>query len=189
MADENKTIGTSNGRHTTKIIALIVDIILCLAAVSASAYLIIANVHPIYTMMSVVTIIALIVNLIYAIRGYRKKDSSKYRIYMLLSAIAMFILTTGTCAFEGYCGPEFATYIGLDIISICSYVILFCTKDLGAPISLILSLFNVAFLGFDLTKMTDRADFIVIFSLLALSIVGFLMVIGKYLDKTERGTK
>ena len=44
MADETNTIGTSNGRHTTKIIALIVDIILCLAAVSASAYLIIANV-------------------------------------------------------------------------------------------------------------------------------------------------
>ena len=188
MADENQTVSTRRFRTAARTVALIADILLCLAGVAASTYLIVINEHPTYRAISAATVVALIANLIYAMRGYRKADASKYRVYMLFSAIAMFILTTGTCSFsENQCGPKFAIFIGMDILSVCLYLILFCAKDLGAPASVLFSLYNVAHMTYNICYTPEgSADFIVLFSLLVLSVIGFLMVIGKYLDKAER---
>lgn len=138
----------------------------------------------------VLNILAALAGFIYVYGRYKKNEAVYYKLFMLLVCLEAIFDLVATQA-NGYTNP--VSVIIRTIICV-NLVILTFAKDLGRQTSiglaaavLCVSLFNAARI---LSLYSNTFGIItgVVISL-ALALLVLLLVIGKYMDKAERGTK
>ena len=138
-------------------------------------------------------ILAVLSGFVYVLGGYKKNDAVYYKLFMLLvclEAVFTLIVDLMVTPAKGYTSPVsgiLRTIICVDL------VILTFAKDLGKQTSIGLagavlgvSLFNIIRLTVLYSSFGIIADAA---AGLALAPLVLLLVIGKYIDKAERGTK
>lgn len=138
-------------------------------------------------------ILAVLSGFVYVLGGYKKNDAVYYKLFMFLvclEAVFTLIVDLMVTPAKGYTSPVSGI---LRTIICVNLVILAFAKDLGKQTSIGLagavlgvSLFNIIRLTVLYSSFGIIADAA---AGLALALLVLLLVIGKYLDKTERGTK
>ena len=138
-------------------------------------------------------IIALISGIIYLAFGYKKNAAVYYKAFMVILVIVQAIICYRQMV--GEVSPRAAI---LSIIPFIMLVILATGKDLGKAksyiIAAILLVCRLIILVLDISvfgAMLNTGFSIICFAVSDVLLAGttFFMVTGKYLDKTERGTK
>ena len=138
-------------------------------------------------------ILAILSGFVYVLGGYKKNDAVYYKLFMLLvclEAVFTLIVDLMVTQVKGDTSPVSGI---LRTIICVNLVILAFAKDLGKQTSIGLagavlgvSLFNIIRLIVLYGRFGIIADAA---AGLALALLVLLLVIGKYMDKTERGTK
>ncbi len=138
-------------------------------------------------------VLAILVAFIYVLGGYKKNDAAYYKIFMILVCITnLFVLITDliTTQSVAYASPISGL---LRTVVLVNLVILSFAKDLGKNTSIGLA---SGVFGISLINLIRLAILYSQFNMIIVDVVGtslaflvLLLVIGKYMDKTERGTK
>lgn len=148
-------------------------------------------------MVICVLIVGLIAGLVFAFNGYKKSYADMYKVYMSIYAVALIINAVAGIAFSNI-SPSwtFPDYLGmiLIVISIVAILILVFVKNLGKKISESLALYNmIATCGFSLYEIIILGDIASYYSIyignILLSIIAYIFVKFKYVDKASRGAK
>ena len=147
----------------------------------------------------IIEIIALISGIIYLAFGYKKNAAVYYKAFMVILVVVQAIICYRQMV--GAISPDAvqASFIAIcNIVSFIMLVILATGKDLGKAksyvIAVILLVCRLSILILDLIVFRGMLRFVIAIISFAVSDVllagtAFFMVTGKYLDKTERGTK
>ena len=134
-------------------------------------------------------ILAVLAGFVYVLGGYKKNDAVYYKLFMLLVCLeAIFDLVATQADYTSPVSGILRTVICVDL------VILTFAKDLGKQTSIGLAAAVLGISLFNTVRMLViyGTTFGIITGVvigLALALLVLLLVIGKYMDKAERGTK
>ena len=155
--------------------------VLCIAGLFASS-------QTAWKVNSIIELAVIIIAFIYFYKGC-KKDYSKYYKYVMILMLIEFLASY----LEGAFLPEYVvvTEWWQDMLSVMIYgsvALLAFARNLGKKESLILAGFNVAaYMVYVLSSIGgDTGALIMSLEWLVVSVICFLMVIGKYKDKENR---
>lgn len=148
-------------------------------------------------MVNCALIVGLIAGLVFAFNGYKKSSADMYKIYMVIYAVALIInAVAGIFISNNMPSWTFPDYLGMTliVISIVAILILVFVKNLGKKISEALVLYNmIATCGFSLYQIIILGDIASYYSIyignILLSIIAYIFVKLKYVDKASRGAK
>ncbi|MBQ0026351.1 MAG: hypothetical protein KBS79_03160 [Lachnospiraceae bacterium] len=150
--------------------------------------------NPFTTVCDVLKILMLAFGLVYMLMNYSKNASVIYKVFFVVLFIGTFIQAVYSAS-----TPNYSVYkTVLNLIPVAAIAVLAVAKDLGKKNTMLLTIVFV------LCRLVLLINYIINISDYGTGAVGILstgvanllialttgvMVIGKYLDKTERGTK
>ncbi len=178
----------------------IVIYILVFVQIVASVYLTANNAAVPDILAAFITVIGKIFALVYFARGFGKDDSKYYRGYFLIGAVTYIIDDFFLIFAESGPVSNAASMIYLLIEMICygNMLVIGLSKDIGKKWSLALVLINLAIYVAELVYYCATCDLQTMDGLrwvigyvlwVAGAVVSVLMVVAKYRDKAQRGTK
>lgn len=145
------------------------------------------------TICTVVGILAIFAGFVYVLGGYKKNDALFYKLFMLLVCLESVLTLVNDIIITQEMGSTSPISGILRTIICVNLVILVFAKDLGKQTSI-----GLASAVFGVTIINHARLLVLYFSFsyvisavlhLSLALLVLLLVIGKYMDKTERGTK
>lgn len=177
-----------------KVLLILNLVLLAISVLMCFVYLAIPELDPTWYLQFILYILAIVAGFIYVIGRYKKNSAFYYKGFMFLFCLTLFahvyidIVTPKQFAIGDYIS------IALEIIICIILSTLTFAKNIGekATFSLACSLLGIVLLNSIWIIFTNIGESIIVFRAIvniALSGITCLFVLGKYMDKEERGSE